>query len=253
MAENQESMNYLKPVHTSELYMDTMWYCMPVRLGLFITTCFTFLFSFWCVCDRSGFEEYFRYFIGGYTFRSRVAIAAVEFSGVIFSLVGIVGLWKNKRSYLVTYNLWQFLRLAGWMYMYAEDVPLLGQCEHWVNSVDEMNQKYHWNQILFDVAMAGDCDTERRRFWVLSVLAVLVFMYISWCTFRYQDQMDRIPKHLLRLNKDPISGAFYSHSLGERTSLQGLRGNDAYSGASGLPMGPHMMMGPPMGTMGPVV
>eukprot|EP00913_Durusdinium_trenchii_P031432 g29427.t1 len=46
----------------------------------------------------------------------------------------------------------------------------------------------------------------------------------------------RLPKHLLRMPKDLTSGAFYSHSLGERSVLQGMWGKYDHHRVSEMPI-----------------
>jgi len=187
-----------------------------------------------------------RHFTGGYGRSSRFFIVAIEISGVLFGAVGIVGTWCQKRDYVVTFNVWQFVRLAAWGYMYYIDIPLVSRCEEMLNNVEAMTQQYGWNPILYDVAMAGDCSGERTRFFVLSFSTLLIFMYVVWATLRFQDFMGRAPKHVLRLPKDISSGAFYAHSMGERSHLNGMWGQHEHNPARSDSDPPPEML-PPQG------
>mmetsp|Transcript_41451 Transcript_41451/g.119935 ORF Transcript_41451/g.119935 Transcript_41451/m.119935 type:complete len:233 (+) Transcript_41451:163-861(+) len=209
---------------SSEIYMQTMCLCIPLRLGILLSAAFTFVTSLLYLCDRSLWEYIFRHFTGGYALASRVVIGAIEVTGVLFGLLGVLGTWYQKRDYVVTFNMWQLVRLAAWIFMYYVDIPLMAHCEEWVNSVESVTQAHGWNQLMYDIAMGGTCAEERLAFLVLSFLTLAVFMYMVWATLRYQDFMGRIPKHLLRVPKDLSSGAFYAHSLGERAHLSGVYG-----------------------------
>jgi hypothetical protein len=216
-------------------YQQSICICLPLRLGIFVAAFFTLFTSALYLLDTDGVQQSLRHFTGGYCRSSRFFILGIEITGILFGVVGMFGTWYQKRDYVVTFNVWQFARLVGWAYMYYTDIPLVSRCEEWVNNVEAMTKQYGWNHILYDVAMAGDCSGERTRFFVLSFLTLLIFIYIASATLRYQDFMGRTPKHLLRLPKDMTSGAFYAHSTGERSQLNGTWGKQEHNPAPALP------------------
>uniref|UniRef100_A0A7S1WR90 Uncharacterized protein n=1 Tax=Alexandrium catenella TaxID=2925 RepID=A0A7S1WR90_ALECA len=222
---------------SSQIYVQTMCLCVPLRLGVLISAVLTFLTSLVYVANRQLWEYTFRHCMGGYASSSRVVIGAIEVTGLIVGLLGIVGTWYQKQDYIISFNLWQFARLGAMSFMYVVDIPLLTHCEDWVNDIKHMTEVHGWNQLMYDIAMAGGCDGERVRFLVLSFLTLAVFMYLTWVTLRYQEFMSCVPKHLLRVPKDLSSGAFYAHSLGERAHLSGVYGqhdhNPMQSGQQG--------------------
>lgn len=209
---------------SSEVYSQTMFVCVPLRLGVLITAAFTFLTSLFYLVDRPYFEYVFRHFTGGYALASRVAVGAIEVTGVPFGLVGILGTWYSRSSYILYFNIWQFVRLGAYLWMYYVDILLLMHCEDWVNSVQSVTEANGWNPLMYEVAMAGNCSNERARFFAFSFLSFAVFAYIVLATSRYLDFMSRVPRHLLQLPKDMSSGVFYSHSRGERSYLNGEYG-----------------------------
>lgn len=124
----------------------------------------------------------------------------------------------------MTFNLWQVYRILTFGYVFYVDVPILRKCEWWVNDVDSMITKYGWNDFMYKIAMAAVCDKERMRFWIGSIAMFLLLLYVTWCTHRYLEEVGKVPKHLLRIPKDLTSGAWYSHSLGEKHHMNGLWG-----------------------------
>jgi len=201
--------------------MQTVCLCVPLRLGILIASCWQFITSLMYVLDKPLFEHLLRHFTGGYCLWSRIAIGAVEMSGVLFGLLGIIGTWCSKPSYIASLNLWQIFRLAAWLFMYYTDVPLIMRCEDWVNAIQTMTDQHGWNPIMYDTALAGKCVSERSSFLAMSSVTFIVFAYIVNATSRYQAMVDRSPKHVLRLPKDPASGIFYAHPTGERSYLNG--------------------------------
>lgn len=219
---------------SGHIHQQSICICLPLRLGIFVAAFCTLFTSALYLLDGS-WQQNMRHFTGGYSRSSRFFIGGIEITGTLFGVVGMLGTWYQKRDYVVTFNVWQFARLVAWGYMYYTDIPLVSRCEEWVNNVEAMTKQYGWNKILYKVAMAGDCSGERIRFFVLSFLTLLTFMYIVWATVRYQDFMGRTPKHLLRLPKDMTSGAFYAHSMGERSHLNGMWGQHEHNPARSEP------------------
>mmetsp|Transcript_130454 Transcript_130454/g.417393 ORF Transcript_130454/g.417393 Transcript_130454/m.417393 type:complete len:178 (+) Transcript_130454:391-924(+) len=148
----------------------------------------------------------------------------VEVTGAAFGLLGVLGAWHCKPSYIQWFNGWQMMRMAAWLFMYYVDIPLVLHCEGWVDAVEAMTQKYGWNDILYQVAMSGHCSNDRNKFFVQSTLTFMVFSYIVLATSRYQDVLSRVPKHLLRVPKDLSTGIYYAHSMGERSYINGTYG-----------------------------
>jgi hypothetical protein len=211
---------------TSELNMETMCSCVPLRTGVFATCFVTFFFSILCLADRPLMEDKMRHWAGGYGLTSSAVIGFIEVTGIIAGAMGMTGCWYSKRSYVKAYNVWQFVRLAAWIWMYVVDIPLLNRCELWVNNIDKAIEEYSWNPIMYKIAMEGNCSSEKTTFFICTIICLVVFLYLIQAVFRYQDQMEHVPAHLLRLPKDLATGAFYSHSLGERSYLNGTYGKD---------------------------
>jgi len=209
--------------HTSTVHEDTMCCVMPLRLGIFLIALCTVFFSFFSLVSNS-FAEALLYFTGGFCLKSRLALGFIEFTGVIFGICGAIGAWYCRRSYIMTFNLWQVLRIGVFGYIYYVDIPLLQGCELWVNDVDAMIAKYGWNDLMYKVAMAAVCNVERNYFYAGSIFTFLLLLYMTWCTHRYLEEVGRVPRHLLRVPKDPTSGAWYAHSLGEKHHMNGAWG-----------------------------
>lgn len=248
---------------SSEMRLETMCLCVPLRLGVLLAASVTFFTSLMFVLDRQYYEVAFRHYTGGYTLASQVVVGVVEYTGVLAGLLGVLGAWYCTKNYIVSYNIWQLVRLVAWIAMYVIDVPLLRTCELWVNDIQRMTKEHGWNPIMYEIALHAQCPSERTSFFASSGFAMLFFMYIAWGTTKYQDYMDRIPKHLLRVPKDLATGAFHSYSTGERSALNGTHGMDPNVNRFGVPFVPRGMMdmmatggglmGPPGGYLGPSV
>lgn len=213
---------------SSELYMQTMCCCMPLRLGILLCSLLTLFSSLLYVGDQALFLSLFRCFTGGYSKASSNALAIIEVLGVLFGFLGVLGAWNTHRSYLMTYNFWQMARLMVWVFALYVDIPLVFQCEAWVDNVKKTADEHGWNQVLYDVAIHGDCPNERTRFLVLSTLTLVSFMYLVNCTNRYLEFLDREPRHLLRVPKDLSSGIFFARPTGDGSFLDDAAGDEEH-------------------------
>jgi len=209
--------------HTSTIHEDTMCTVMPLRLGIFLIAVCTVI---WCssLLLFSGFAEDMIIFTGGYCLKSQIVLCFIKVTGIIFGICGALGAWYSRRSYVMTFNLWQIARILAMGFMYYTDVPILNTCEMWVNDVDSMIAKYGWNDYMYKIAMAAVCGKERTYFWMGSVFFFVMMLYVTWCTHQYLEAVGKVPKHLLRIPKDLSSGAWYTHSLGEKHQMNGQWG-----------------------------
>lgn len=233
----------------SEAFSRTMFGCMPLRLGILLTALWTFFTSLLFIGDRPLFDSLLRQCTGGYGFSSGLAISAVEGSGVLFGLIGIFGAWDTKRQYVLTYNTWQYARLAAWAYMFYIDVPLLLQCEGWVDNVKKASEQ-GWNEVMYNVAIHGGCPSERTRFFTMSTLTFIFFAYVMNSTTQYLEVLDRIPKHLNRVPKDLSSGIYYAKPLGDRSYLDGVDSEGAVGEEEYGTFNPAGLMKDPYGVFG---
>jgi len=225
-----------------------MFLCIPLRLGTFIVASLSAI-----VCLIFAFHDnshIVRLFAGGYCKTTQDISVICSVTGVVFGVAGALGAWYNKTSFIKAYNWWQLARIVAWVFTYVYDFPLLITCDSWVNSIDKMTADHGWNVIMYQLAMDAECDYEKNAFMTWSILALMVFMYITYCTSRYLELMQAMPRHLLRAPKDLASGAFHAYSLGERSFLNGTVGKSGEEVPDDADMGPSM--GPPMGMGGPM-
>jgi len=209
---------------------------MPLRLGIFLVAGFTAIWSA-CLLLFSGFSEDMRIFTGGYTQKTRLALNVIEATGIIFGICGAMGAWNCKRTFVLTFNVWQVFRILVFVFIYFEDVPIMDTCENWVNDVNGMIAKYGWNDYMYKIAMAAVCEKERQRFWIASGSSFLMLLYVTWCTHRYVEEVGAVPRHLLRIPKDLTSGTWYAHSLGEKQYQTGAWAGQSEGQPAPAPVG----------------
>mmetsp|Transcript_88298 Transcript_88298/g.230109 ORF Transcript_88298/g.230109 Transcript_88298/m.230109 type:complete len:224 (+) Transcript_88298:171-842(+) len=201
---------------SSQRYDETAFYCLPLRLSIFLFAGATFLSSLSYCLNTSGWDSAFRYFEGGYALASRVVLGWIQASGLLGGLLGVTGAWYVKVSHVQGFYYWQIMRIIGMLLIYLVDVPLLLNCEGWINTIDAMVRENGWNRLMYSIAMEGHCSQERDGFFICTGMALICFVYVTSCTGRYLDSMGQMPRHLLRVPKDLPSGSYCAVSGGER-------------------------------------
>jgi len=195
--------------------------------------CFTILGSLFMIFFKRYAEDSMRMFGGGYVLFSRVVIRFIEVTGVFWGVMGVLGAWNMKEGYLEVYNMYQMVRCLAWIGMYVTDLPILMDCEMWLVDLNGAMKKYGWNPIVYKIALAGNCATERTCFIFFSSLGLIFFVYLTWVNQRLQNIISQENKYLIRLRATETSPAFFQNSNGERTRLL-HHANDNKPGASHL-------------------
>lgn len=236
---------------SSEIRMETMCICVPLRLAVLLGAVVTFCTSFVFLLDREHYQASYRHFAGGYGLATQVSVGLVVYSGLIFGLLGVIGAYQMNRKYVQLYNWWQAARLLSYVPMFTIDVHLLRTCELWVNDIQTMTKATGFNPTMYGIALHGECVSERIAFFTDSMLALLFLIYVAWGSFKFQDFMDRAPKHVLRVPKGGnANSAFTSYGISESPAL-----NNTVPPVCPPTMGPAPIMmaqvGGPLGCMMP--
>jgi len=194
--------------------------CFPIRSGVMIAAGITWLVLVIVTIDRARgnhFDGFFRHVAGGYARYGHLANGIIDAIGILFSLAGFMGCYFIQKSMVKAYFRWQVVRVIVWFAVGVNSLLLLMDCESWVNSVDEMKGRYEWNEAMFQTALSGNCAAERKSFYITTLIALVLFIYITYMTQRFLEMIDLYPKYLLQLDKDLGPNAFVSISKNERT------------------------------------
>lgn len=193
--------------------------CIPIRLGVFLNAAVTIASSIFMIFMKRRTEEYTRVFNGGYVLQSKVIIGFLELTGALWGVIGMIGTWQQKASYVRIYNYYQMTRCLCWAGMFYTDIPVLLKCELWQTDINQAMKEQGWNPTMYEIALSGNCVYERTLFLILSTSCFFFFIYLTYINQQLQDMLENEPKYLLRIPKDLPMGAFYTQSLGERSAL----------------------------------
>eukprot|EP00747_Dinoflagellata_sp_TGD_P165376 gnl/TRDRNA2_/TRDRNA2_186571_c0_seq1.p1 gnl/TRDRNA2_/TRDRNA2_186571_c0~~gnl/TRDRNA2_/TRDRNA2_186571_c0_seq1.p1 ORF type:complete len:470 (+),score=74.17 gnl/TRDRNA2_/TRDRNA2_186571_c0_seq1:130-1539(+) len=212
-----------KTMHTVRVQMfghrqkgrETMCMCVPLRTAVFLNasiTCFTSILMVTCKRFFSGL----RVINGGYCLTSSVIIGFIEYTGIAWGVIGVIGAVRLKTSYIRIYNYYQMARVTSWIGMYYTDTPLLWNCELWRTDIKAAVKAQGWNPVMYDIAMGNQCEQQRSLFMFCSTFGLFFFIYLIMVNQRLQEELETEPRYLIRQAKDLADGAFYTQSLGQR-------------------------------------
>jgi len=142
--------------------------CIPIRLGVFLNAAVTIASSIFMIFMKRRTEEYTRVFNGGYVLQSKVIIGFLELTGALWGVIGMIGTWQQKASYVRIYNYYQMTRCLCWAGMFYTDIPVLLKCELWQTDINQAMKEQGWNPTMYEIALSGNCVYERTLFLILS-------------------------------------------------------------------------------------
>lgn len=201
----------------------TVFLCVPLRTAVICIGLSSLLLGIALMFDRVGTEESLRPYIGGYARRSRTVIGLLDVLGIFVGPLGIAGAWNHHSGHIKLFLGYQVVRLAAWGWMYYVDIPQLWTCELWTTNVVAAEQKYSWNPIMFNIAIASRCQSERMWFFSCSVLTFLFAVSCVAATQRLLAEMEDEPPYLYKVPFGTTNGAFYTRSWASQSIHEQLK------------------------------
>jgi len=151
--------------------------CVPVRTGVLAFASFLLFLS---VCAVAGLvTEDTRVLVGGYTYWSNITVDILGSLGVIFCLMGVVGVTDNHSSWVRWFVNFAVIRvIARFFVLWADYDTLLGCEKFGISSLSA-----HYNAAMETVVLQGHCATTRPTYLVISIVDIVVSLYGIWNTY----------------------------------------------------------------------
>ena len=109
---------------------------------------------------------------------------------------------------------YETFRLAAYFAIWAFDAPALYKCEYWLDDINNASAA-GWNDVMYHIALDGNCISVRAGFWITSSLVFALFGYCLGQTRVYRN---------LVLRNGPSVGAALAHiDGGEKLLDSGLK------------------------------
>lgn len=186
---------------------DTACCCVPLRTAVFTLSVITTMNAFAAFFFPSlGATK------GGYSTPSKVVLGATQITGLFFGPVGCLGAYDLNVSLLKSYNLYQFIRFGGLLFMLYYDASLLVDCNLWKTDLQQAIKEYGWNPEMYNVALGNQCLQAQFDFLFMAFFSLVVYTYLISLTRRLIWDTEATPNYLLSLPKDIPNGAFVTYS-----------------------------------------
>lgn len=198
--------------------------CVPLRLGVFLNAVATVMWSAFTILFDGYCFDTIRLFSGGHMMESRAMIGFIEYLGCIFGVVGSIGAWKQRADYVAIFKWYQVVRVIAWFGMLCVDVPLMMECELWTHDIDRALHYHGWNPVMYRIAIAGNCWSQRLVFFVFSMSAFVWFVYLAYMNHRYHTELEDEPRYLLKVPHMSASGAFFCKPSNEWSAMMAEHG-----------------------------
>ena len=123
---------------------DLVFGCVPLRLACFINASLTALLSLIFFLFRQPSQIF--WVGGGYSSDSRMLLSGTDFLGVIFGMLGVLGVMKCKSEPTQQFLWFQMVRWLALVGCCVVDFPLVQQCEMWVTDLHTMISRFGYSK-----------------------------------------------------------------------------------------------------------
>jgi len=188
--------------------------CIPLRFGVGLLCLFHFMHSF--VCIFSIFVGDVRLQGGGYNPHTNRIQVYVGSSGLIFAIIGLLGVYDNKAPMIRVYNWFQYVKLATTVLVFVFDMKELLVCESWMNN---MQSQLDFNPSMDPVSKKGLCTWVRLSYIIGFLIDFTLNFYFTYVSYIYCWHIETTPPYFISFGDD-VQGdhrkmTFHDAYLGE--------------------------------------
>lgn len=189
-------------------------FCIPLRVGVGMLAVMHFLHSF--VCIMSIFVGDVRLQGGGYYPGTNGLQVYVGAFGLIFAIIGLLGVYDNKASWIRVYNYFQYIKLASTLIVFCFDMKELLICESWVNN---MQSQLTFNAAMDSVSKKGLCGWVRLCYFIGFAIDFGMNSYFTWVSYSYLKHLETLPPYFIAFGAEGAGDhrklTFHDEALGE--------------------------------------
>eukprot|EP00747_Dinoflagellata_sp_TGD_P162656 gnl/TRDRNA2_/TRDRNA2_180503_c0_seq1.p1 gnl/TRDRNA2_/TRDRNA2_180503_c0~~gnl/TRDRNA2_/TRDRNA2_180503_c0_seq1.p1 ORF type:complete len:237 (+),score=37.25 gnl/TRDRNA2_/TRDRNA2_180503_c0_seq1:130-840(+) len=190
-------------------------FCIPLRNGVGMLALLHFIHAFVCIVNL--FSPDTRLQSGGYnpnTDRLQCFSGAL---GIVFAIIGLLGVYDNKVGWIRVYNYFQWSKLLICVIVYICDMYELRKCESWAGMIQS---QVAYNPALDFVAKNGLCSRVRLDYSIGWFLDVALFFYFAWVSNEYCSKMAMDPPYIISFaardqSADHMNVRFFDQQIGE--------------------------------------
>mmetsp|Transcript_77189 Transcript_77189/g.198780 ORF Transcript_77189/g.198780 Transcript_77189/m.198780 type:complete len:217 (+) Transcript_77189:37-687(+) len=198
----------------------TCLFCVPLRFGAATIACLTFLYGI--ICMVLLFAGDLRLTSGGYNTHTNRLQSTMGGLGIVFGLLGLLGIFDSKISWVRMFNQYQYAYLLSMSVVFICDLMTLRRCETWAST---LVSQLHPNPALYAISRKGICSTARLCYAVGFAFDFGIHAYLTVVVKDFITKMRTFPGYLLQFPdsnmEDHAQVKFYDSSIGEPIQYMG--------------------------------
>jgi len=136
-------------------------FCIPLQMGTSLICMVHFIFAI--VCIVTLFINDMRFMPGGYNQHTAWIQVVVGVFGLGFALLGMLGAWDEKVSWIQAFKYFLFVKCAALLIVFLFDMLTLQKCEGWAFS---MQSQTNYNGALDSISKKGLCEIARLSYCI---------------------------------------------------------------------------------------
>lgn len=165
-----------------------------MRTGVLAFSSFLLFLSF---CAVAGLvTEDTRILVGGYSLCSNWIVDVLGCFGVVFSLMGIVGVFDNHTCWVRWFANFAAVRLVLRVYILWSDFGMLEGCEKF--GMSSVTSTY--NAAMQMVTLHGHCSSTRTYYLTWSLLDIFFSLYGLWNAYHWCYKLDNGPLYHISID-----------------------------------------------------
>jgi len=214
--------------------------CVPIRIGVGLLCLITFFHGI--ACTLIVFNKDVRLLPGGYNPTTAYFSVWLGCCGMLFGLIGFLGVIDNKVSYVQMYNWFQWSKLAIGLMIFIMDMFALRGCESYPFDIQS---QIKYNVPVDIVSSKGLCAWTRKSYILGYFIDFLVNFYMANVGQQFIALIRHNPAYLIKFEDgyeptfptsimgEPANYYVDKKALAEYESLKKSVGNELEGGGQG--------------------
>mmetsp|Transcript_66517 Transcript_66517/g.214354 ORF Transcript_66517/g.214354 Transcript_66517/m.214354 type:complete len:217 (-) Transcript_66517:61-711(-) len=177
--------------------LGTCLFCVPIKFG--VTCIAALLFAYGFICTLVLFVQDIRFQPGGYSSYTRRLPAIVGAAGLVFGVVGLLGVSDNKPLWVGAFARYQDVKLAVALLVFLFDSITLLECSTF--EAEPYAEKR--NPVLYHLSTNSLCSMATLCYRIGFAIDFGFSYYFAWVTHEYRNTLSTCPSYFISFPEVP--------------------------------------------------
>jgi len=192
---------------------------LHLKLGVGLIAMYVFFYAFVCIC--SFFAVDLRFQSGGYHASVVYWPQVFNACGLVFGLVGLLGVYDDKAGWAKTFLFYMYGKVAVAFVVFIYDFHALRHCEAWGTGVRVGGPSINADAMQ-PIATLGVCANARVAYVVGWALEFSLLTYLTYKTYTYITHLDANPSFPISFGDERDSLTRLKEARDENAELDDL-------------------------------